>query len=85
MMDLISISFALSILLGDVFIHLLPEAWHTDSRSITPLHPISLGCNSVVLSGLLIIVSHSLIFITTNNYLSHSCRNLQKHDRIYLV
>lgn len=46
------LSFALSILLGDVFIHLLPEAWNTKSTSI--ISSFHMKPNSVVLAGIVL-------------------------------
>lgn len=47
------LSFALSILLGDVFFHLLPEVWVIEASS-SPLHLLPFSSNSIVLMGIVL-------------------------------
>ncbi|KAM7361239.1 zinc transporter Zip99C isoform 1-T4 [Cochliomyia hominivorax] len=55
------LSFAVGGLLGDVFLHLLPEAWEGDNEKSTSGHP-SLNSGLWVLSGILIFTIVEKIF-----------------------
>lgn len=58
----ILLSFAVGGLLGDVFLHLLPEAWHNENwKTVGSGHP-SMACGLWVLSGFLVFVIVEKIF-----------------------
>ncbi|KAK0182242.1 hypothetical protein PV327_000400 [Microctonus hyperodae] len=61
------LSFAVGGLLGDVFLHLLPEAWSNNSLNInsTKEHP-SMLCGLWVLTGFLLFIITEKIFIGTD-------------------
>ncbi|KAK0087126.1 hypothetical protein PV325_001735 [Microctonus aethiopoides] len=61
------LSFAVGGLLGDVFLHLLPEAWSNNSLNInsTREHP-SMLCGLWVLTGFLLFIITEKIFIGTD-------------------
>lgn len=58
----ILLSFAVGGLLGDVFLHLLPEAWDNDLLKRASSNPPSMPCGLWVLSGFLVFVIVEKIF-----------------------
>lgn len=55
------LSFAVGGLLGDVFLHLLPEAWANDAKNSTNGHP-SMYSGILVLLGLIVFVAAEKLF-----------------------
>ncbi|KAM3957998.1 LOW QUALITY PROTEIN: zinc transporter Zip99C [Aphomia sociella] len=60
----ILLSFAVGGLLGDVFLHLLPEAWEHDLRSTPEGEHVSMKCGLWCLCGMLVFIIVEKLFAT---------------------
>lgn len=60
----ILLSFAVGGLLGDVFLHLLPEAWEHDLRSTPEGEHVSMKCGLWCLFGMLVFIVVEKLFAT---------------------
>ncbi|XP_075986374.1 zinc transporter Zip99C [Anticarsia gemmatalis] len=61
----ILLSFAVGGLLGDVFLHLLPEAWENDLRNTKPGEHVSLKSGLWCLCGMLVFIVVEKLFATS--------------------
>ncbi|CAB3222990.1 unnamed protein product [Arctia plantaginis] len=61
----ILLSFAVGGLLGDVFLHLLPESWENDIRNTKPGEHVSLKSGLWCLFGMLVFIVVEKLFATT--------------------
>ncbi|KAF9799446.1 hypothetical protein SFRURICE_003143, partial [Spodoptera frugiperda] len=63
----ILLSFAVGGLLGDVFLHLLPEAWQNDLNNTKPGEHVSLKSGLWCLTGMLVFIVVEKLFAATEN------------------